>query len=414
MADIDQLPIEVLEQIILFLDPIDVAKFSQTHSAYYNLIHHAEDEHLWRELYLQQPFDDPRKCYTPLGRTFDVIHWKSQLQRIIRARTVLTNLSACHPDERGTVLQTLVDMVCTVIPITHPDDNEISMNHVWVTAMLRASSLLEHDGWELSPEEHQLRAQLHTYFGLTPADFQPSKRTESRAFVYAMRHYKYDNDFGPFFMDGSGRVNWHHVQTIHHIMSMHIVPTTEETQSAEYNLFPMSMPWTQSILPDGNLDKERDWAGVTGRWRCSFCFCDHRELLIYNGFNVSDTTPLDTEIFDHPDFVEVYRSIYVELSVLGTEEDPDHPGRPRINFGGSIDGNAVIVGYVKVTPDDQIHWHFTSGEQGNSIWSSEGIQVGNVRSRFGVLGSWTTVAHDRHDPVGPFWLCKTEESAEGI
>ena len=34
------------------------------------------------------------------------------------------------------------------------------------------------------------------------------------------------------------------------------------------------------------------------------------------------------------------------------------------------------------------------------VHSSEGIQVGNVRSKFGVLGSWTTVLHDRQDPVG--------------
>lgn len=278
MANIDHLPVEVVEHIILFLDPIDVSKLSQTHSAYYNLISHAEDEHLWRELYLLQPFDDPRKCYTSLGRPLERIDWKGQLQRIMRARTVLINLSACHPDERCTVLQTLIDMVCTVIPVTHL--LELSLNHVWVAAMLRASQLLEYDGWEPSPEEHQLRARLHSYFGLTPTDFQPSKRTESRAFVYAMRNYKYDNDFGPFLMDGSGRVNWHHVQTIHHIMSMHIVPATEETESAEFTLFPMSMPWTQSVLPEGvNLDEERDWAGVTGRWRCSFCFCDHRELL---------------------------------------------------------------------------------------------------------------------------------------
>ncbi|KAJ8483358.1 hypothetical protein ONZ51_g4756 [Trametes cubensis] len=278
--------------------------------------------------------------------------------------------------------------------------------------MLRGSTLLEHDEWELSAEERQLRARLHTYFGLTARDFQHEHRTASRAFVYAMRNYKYDNDFGPFMMDGSGRVNWVHIRAIHHVMSMHIVPTTEETENAEFNLFPMSMPWTQSIIPgDMELDQEQDWAGVTGRWQCSFCFVDHRELLIYNNFNSSDTEPLHTEIFDDPDFIEVFRSIYVDLRVMGTEEDPDHPGRPRINFGGSLDGHAIFVGYVKVTPDDQIRWHFTSGEQGNAIWSSEGVQIGNVRSKYGVLGSWTTVLHDRHDPVGPFWLWKVGEVA---
>lgn len=36
------------------------------------------------------------------------------------------------------------------------------------------------------------------------------------------------------------------------------------------------------------------------------------------------------------------------------------------------------------------------------ICSSEGIQIGNVRSKYGVLGSWTTVLHDRQDPVGEY------------
>lgn len=35
-----------------------------------------------------------------------------------------------------------------------------------------------------------------------------------------------------------------------------------------------------------------------------------------------------------------------------------------------------------------------------SIYSSEGIQIGGIRSSYGVLGSWTTVFHDDDDPVG--------------
>lgn len=37
--------------------------------------------------------------------------------------------------------------------------------------------------------------------------------------------------------------------------------------------------------------------------------------------------------------------------------------------------------------------------------SSEGVQVGGIRSTFGVLGAWTTVHHDRHDPVGMSLNC---------
>jgi len=115
---------------------------------------------------------------------------------------------------------------------------------------------------------------------------------------------------------------------------------------------------------------------------------------------------LQPSIFEDPDFVEIFRSIEVKLRVLSTEYDPAHPKRPKINFAGSIENHATMVGWIKLTPDDEIRWHFKSGEQGDAIWSSEGVQVGGVRSSFGVLGSWTTVHHDRHDPVGPFWLRK--------
>ncbi len=35
-----------------------------------------------------------------------------------------------------------------------------------------------------------------------------------------------------------------------------------------------------------------------------------------------------------------------------------------------------------------------------SLDSSEGVQLGSVRSDYGVLGIWTTAQHDRIDPVG--------------
>ncbi len=281
MAGLEDLPIEVLEHILLLLDPIDVAQFAQTCSVHHFLLYGGPDsQHMWRELYLRQPFDDPRRCYTPLGRPLQKIDWKLRLQRIMRARAVLTKVSACRPEERCDVLQTLIDMVTHIPPLTHPEGIELSMNHVWTTAMLRGSALIEHEEWQLSSEEQQLRARLHTYFGLNASDFERQKRTASRAFVYAMRNYRYDNDFGPFMMDGSGRVNWVHLRAVHHVMSMHIVPDTEEAATAVFNVFPMSMPWTQSIIPNGiNLEEEQDWAGVEGKWQCSFCFVDHRELL---------------------------------------------------------------------------------------------------------------------------------------
>jgi hypothetical protein len=46
--------------------------------------------------------------------------------------------------------------------------------------------------------------------------------------------------------------------------------------------------------------------------------------------------------------------------VINVEQDPDHPTRPKINYVGEMDGNFSFVGYVKLTPDNQIRWHFVS------------------------------------------------------
>ncbi|OBZ68817.1 hypothetical protein A0H81_11237 [Grifola frondosa] len=311
-----------------------------------------------------------------------------QLQRIIRARTVVTNLDVCRPEERCAILQTLVDMVCN-LPPRHPHGWDVASNLGWVAALVRGRNFIDHKLWELSPEERQLHACLHTYFGFTEHDWDPSRKTESLVYVYTMRHYKQENDYGPFLMDGSGRVNWEHLQAIHHVISLHVIPEDWRNQAVTYTIYPLSMPYCQSTMPLGlDLDHELDWAGIGGMWQCSFCFCDHRDLLFFNNYNTSDTETLHPEIFEDPDFVEVFRSINVRFRVTSTQQDLHHPSRPILKF---------------------IRWHFESGEQGQFIWSSEGVQIGCVRSSFGVLGAWTTVSHDRPDPVGPFWLRKMED-----
>ena len=148
----------------------------------------------------------------------------------------------------------------------------------------------------------------------------------------------------------------------------------------------------------------------------------------------------DTSLFEQPGFREVFRSLNVKLCVAGTEEDPLHPTRPVIHFFGEMHDpstSTTMTGWVKMTTDRQVRWHFVSffiwemrrlsslfrflGIRGMLFGgillivllvvlirifyfvffgSSEGVQVGGLRSAFGVLGSWTTIFHDADDPVG--------------
>ncbi|OCH87969.1 hypothetical protein OBBRIDRAFT_758996 [Obba rivulosa] len=403
------LPLELIEQVILECDPLDASSLAQTCSALHLLIYNRTSQHIWRTLYLSLPLDDPRHCRTPLGYPVtDEVDWRTDVQRVIRARTVVFRPMCCRPGEYLVVLQTLLRLVTLLPPVPGADSDELASNLVWVAALLRGGTFLEDESLVLTFEEEQLRARIHTHFGLTTTDYLRARRTESRAFVYAMRNYQEANDYGPFMLDGSGCINWEHLQAIHHVMAMHIVPGVDNPEeTAGFTIFPMSLPYCQSIIPmDLNLDTEKDWAGITGTWQCSFCFCDHRELLYYNNFNLSGADTLDPSLFDHADFTEIFSSLNVEMHVVGTEHDPAHPTRPLIRFAGNVNGQPTMEGWVAVTPGQQIRWHFTSGDGGVPMWSSEGVQIGGVRSTFGVLGSWTTAQHNRSDPVGPFWLRK--------
>ncbi|KAF9013076.1 hypothetical protein BDQ17DRAFT_1342684 [Cyathus striatus] len=372
---ISDLPRELIEDILALGDPIEMSKMAQCCRLFRDIVYFTDDASLWRNLYLSQPLDDPRICISQDGRPRPPIDWKSELKRIVRARTIAVAIEFAKPQEHTAVLQTFLDM-------TNKDN--ISNNLIWVAAILRRGFL---------DEEVQLVARLHTYFGITHADLKPQARVRSRAFVYDMRKYTAENEYGPFHPDRS--VDWVHVQMIHHAVSMHIVDTNEigEGTEFEYFLFPMSLPSTQIILEDGvDLDTDKDWAGVTGRWAVSFCFCDHRELL------------------------KVFRSLAVDITILRTEHDPKHPDRPIIHFVGKMKdpSSSTITGSARMIEDGQVKWHFVSPSLGFAV--SEGVQVGGIRSAYGVLGAWTTIFHDRDDPVGPFWLRKlhNEDNLEDI
>ncbi|KAJ3907882.1 hypothetical protein F5879DRAFT_986063 [Lentinula edodes] len=428
MGKFCDLPVEIIEEILLQCDPIEVGIISCCSRLFYDLVYNSpgdSSQHIWRALYLAQPFDDPTRCVSQNGRPrvgqFD---WRSELQAIIRARTVLEDVSICKPHERIQVLKTLLNMVCWVPPLGSYGDiiENLSQNLLWVTAVTRGGVFLDpgkiglpSDDPELAEEEAQLRARLHTTIGLTPADYKPASRLAARAYIYNMRHYNWSNEFGPFLPSstegsGVGKVNWVHMKHIHHSMTMHMLELADDA-GFEVVIYPLSFPYTQIIIPEGiDLDQEDDWAGVNGVWTVSFCFVDHALLLRYNNIPNSEPGPFRESLLTGPGFQEMFRSMKVNLQVTNVKEDPNHPGRPRIYFLGAITdpspSTSTINGYVCMTDDDQIRWHFVSGEQGQAIWSSEGVQVGGIRSSYGVLGSWTTIFHDDDDPVGPFWLRK--------
>jgi hypothetical protein len=275
------IPPEIIEQVLIFLDPLDVAPFSQTCKRFYDLVYPIQGNHLWRALYLAQPFDDPRRAVTPYLEPSprESIDWRGSLQAIIRARTVLRDPSKCRPGEREVILRTLIKMLRDATPATSHSGNNLSENLIWLVAVLRDGAFLTYHTPGSTEAEVQMRAYLLVHLGLTPCDTKNANKAAALACVYDMRNYGYESSFGPYMSDGSGRINWVHLHAIHRAIAMHLVDLRED-EPFVFPLIPISMPYCQSVIPPGiDLAKERDWAGVEGLWHCSFSFIDHRELI---------------------------------------------------------------------------------------------------------------------------------------
>lgn len=73
---------------------------------------------------------------------------------------------------------------------------------------------------------------------------------------------------------------------------------------------------------------------------------------------VPDHEPQDTSIFDGVE--ETLASIDIYFRVASIEPDPSHPSYPKINLIGEVDGKFNMVGFVKLTDDDQVWWHYVS------------------------------------------------------
>lgn len=61
-------------------------------------------------------------------------------------------------------------------------------------------------------------------------------------------------------------------------------------------------------------------------------------------------------MFRNPGFSETFRVIPVHFRIIGTEEDPEHPNRPRMLFAGEVRDGQTMVGRVEMTPDKHLRW----------------------------------------------------------
>ncbi|KAF9260604.1 hypothetical protein L218DRAFT_1079276 [Marasmius fiardii PR-910] len=397
MPLMDRIPPELSARILSFCDPSDLATFSQVSAHSRNLVYGTEDQYIWRHVFLNT-FDEPG-AGDQITHTAEPLDWRKELQKRIR--------TGWKVDDLGVFVRVLLD--------ASPDDDSDgeSRNVRWVDRVLRESRVLDDDK---TPNG----ARLRTFVALTHEQGDEEERegileemrVTSRCFVYDLRNYHVGNSWGAFTKEGE--VNWFHVEHLANVVLLNI----REIQV----LWKLKRPpiGLENLRPFWGV--REDWAGVEGTWRRYVCFMDYRDLFVFNSSqNRSRTFFQDKRFREATRLIEVRLKLVPKVGLKYPILLPPHSNAveryPALYFQGTSRGatgnQASLEGCVWVSDKDgAVRWWFLDILQasihgdGTQTWCSQGVQIGCIGSKAGVVGNWGTVEHDEGDPVGPFWLWK--------
>ncbi|KAK0208423.1 hypothetical protein DFS33DRAFT_1379944 [Desarmillaria ectypa] len=415
-------PPEIIQHILAFCHPLDVSAFSRTCRAAHDVVYSFNDQFLWRELIIHH-FDDPRKSLRCATSSMPLRYgWKAELQRRMMSASIVYT-RGISDDQLRFALETFISIIDDASPMSQIHDMQAvpSKGLRWLTCLLHQSHIL----YRQPPQQlQQLVARLSVYFLFSDVDededyalITSGQRTESRCFAYDLRNYNMDNNWGPYFGDGS--VNWLHVQHLMTVIWANLADLPDIWKNVRP---PVGLEATRAFSAPA-IASQRDWAGVEGTWRRYVCFMDYRDLFSFNFSNVFRGPRNKAYFTENVRFREATRLLEVKLKVVArdTLKFSNMDNNPTIHnalypplyFRGiscGVDGNrSDMEGMVKMGNDGVVCYKFVSIYDGTTQWSSEGVQVGSVASAVGVVGAWTTTTHDQGDPVGPFWLWKVSD-----
>ncbi|KAI0271578.1 hypothetical protein BC834DRAFT_450887 [Gloeopeniophorella convolvens] len=401
-------PPELAEHTLSFCHPRDIAAFAQTCRSAHIFVYQSPDQYLWRTLFLQYPFDDPRLCLDPAAQRN--VDWCAKLQRRVRAERI-----ARRDGDRREFVDVVLECIHEAAPWSKagPSSNLLWVNLLlsakdspWIEAQLRLEFFTTTSLKPLASDFDRLRAHLALSLdhgvGVNAPEGLRLLRRMSRAHVYDLRNYSKAAQWGPFTNSGNS-VDWRHVNAIVTVIAM--------------NLRDFGVHWPRQFKPQattrgleasraysapGALERSPlDWAGVEGHWMRIVCFCDYRDLIRFN------TSGWNPSFFDD-EYEEASRLLRLNLRVMSVESNPKvieglpDPSRPPITFGGTMRGfnsdevlDRAVRGTVRVMEDGNIRWSFVSIYNSHDQWSSEGVQIGDVASAAGVVGAWSGAHHEQ-------------------
>lgn len=292
-ANILAIPAEITEHALVLAAPQDVANFAQTCRSARALVYEAHDQHLWRRLFLEQSFDDPRNDprYAADPDALDNIDWKAELQKRVKFMRVIRNWRDSGPD----LLDALPELVKIArdAPIMPVPDN--SKDLAWIASLLKDHPLWASEADACHVLEHAISkhpdprlvhsflvpsaSELWCLLGWRSSILSNSaaelirSRTAARSFVYDMRNYHRENLYGPY-ADRRAKVNWKHIENCINIIQCNLSDLGRLWSDTRP---PLELDAIRTCSAPGSHTRDpRDWAGLEGTWRRYVCFMDYR------------------------------------------------------------------------------------------------------------------------------------------
>ncbi|KAM0751890.1 hypothetical protein T439DRAFT_379964 [Meredithblackwellia eburnea MCA 4105] len=454
---------EVLQPILLLLDPCDLSSFSQLNKHAHQFCSPSSNPHLWREMFEAWfdpllPSDSARLGNNEEEEEREEDEYSKLLKARIQARG-LVNL-ARQPGQITRAISAFPPILSVLISLHSTSPNTTSLNIDFLSQLFPATSTAflgeylaayaDPTGKRLYVEQETRRdaAHLSCLFGPTVRSYENWRRLFALRRTYDVRNYRKETRFGPMepVSTGAGgggggelKVDWIILDALRIVMDFNIMVASERDGWG-------INPRTEQPLKGVGRGKgggwrdsarrikvgERDWAGVEAVWIGTYAYLDWE---VFEALNSSEErNAMTLHLSDFREAIGDLMELKLKLDPLPLSPNSSTP-YPLLTFTGTLGPHYTqggpgtpptgpildVSGSVsRSSSESATLWQYRVRYNGAIQWALEGVQVGQPGSRAGVRGVWTHAsrlfgANVAEGPCGPFsWWPELKEEEEGF
>ena len=458
------LPQEILSNVVSFLHPRDIARLGRTCQRAHAFLS-PSNQVLWRNAFLQV-FDDPEEAWSKLPSSYKAPREGWDWYRVLTTRLQALGALYRRWPEDGDAKSAeqhrlaILDIIDTaqfapseaeIAQGKRPQVDDRSSLNLQLLAPVQQQyhgldrlifetdqkqdqhppTICNHDWSQGRPytrsmslsarEENRCESasRLHALFGLTMKERLDSRtRGMARRRVYNWSLTSERTDYGPFALDGSGRVNWGLLEGACSAISRNFEMCVDGRIAMPHG---MAYAIPHRTLTDPAVPE--DWAGAQNSFLGTYAFIDYSNLLSFNTTDAHFGWDRRPDLNDEPEACGALLRMEIKLDNSVKDDHmlrtnvPMSTDLPPLYFSGHSRGHGythpmtAVKGLVALLPGGrEVRWKFLVAYNGVDQWQLEGVQPGGIRSG-GIYGVWSQVDHEDHGPIGPFCyfpmeLCK--------